>query len=356
MKDFNPVKLRFSKLIAPIINTILHPFSPNKTVKSDEDPKSILIVEAAMIGDLVLASSTIHTLRKRFLNSKISVLIHSDSQTLLNKNTSNLNLEVVDFPWVKGSTKIINWLNLIKRAYDLRNKYEWVVHLRGDIRDIWFTSFLNAERVFSSVYSGGEKFVTDHITTSSNVIHQEEDNILVAEKFGCRVNKEDFKPFFEYPISEKKSNAERKLVGISVGGSTIEKQYPFDKTLKLISILSHDCDTIFFASSKDEEALYKENGCTTFYNSDLSKTSIEISKCNYFISTDSALMHLASWFHLPQVVLFGKTPLFLTRPRYGLLKVLQNKLGLSYIEPLKIIETLAELSKTELKSELQRLQ
>ena len=100
--------------------------------------QKILIIQTAFIGDVILATPLIETLRLQFPNSKIDFLVKNGNQNLL-INHPNLNRVLV----FDKSKKIISLLALLKEIR--KEKYDLVINLQRFFSSGLLTAFSGAK-------------------------------------------------------------------------------------------------------------------------------------------------------------------------------------------------------------------
>ena len=100
--------------------------------------QKILIIQTAFIGDVILATPLIETLRLQFPNSKIDFLVKNGNQNLL-INHPNLNRVLV----FDKSKKIKSLLALLKEIR--KEKYDLVINLQRFFSSGLLTAFSGAK-------------------------------------------------------------------------------------------------------------------------------------------------------------------------------------------------------------------
>ena len=88
-------------------------FNPFKFKQIPKDIKKILIIELKYIGDIIVTTPAIHTLKERYNDSEIDLVVPSTMKDLLKNNPDIKN--IITFDGKTFSEK----LDLIKNKYDL---------------------------------------------------------------------------------------------------------------------------------------------------------------------------------------------------------------------------------------------
>ena len=137
--------------------------------------QKILIIQTAFIGDVILATPLIETLRLQFPNSKIDFLVKNGNQNLL-INHPNLNRVLV----FDKSKKIISLLALLMEIR--KEKYDLVVNLQRFFSSGLLTAFSGAKEKRGFKKNPLSFLFTksfDH--TVNNGLHEVERNLALIE-------------------------------------------------------------------------------------------------------------------------------------------------------------------------------
>jgi ADP-heptose:LPS heptosyltransferase len=100
-------------------------------------PKRILLIRADYIGDVLLTTHTLPSIRKRFPASKICYLVSSKSKTIIVNNPYIDTIVTYDPPWFfkKGLKQAMpEYIRLL--AWIRRQQFDVAVDFRGDVRNI----------------------------------------------------------------------------------------------------------------------------------------------------------------------------------------------------------------------------
>ncbi|MFB5649510.1 glycosyltransferase family 9 protein [Leptospira wolffii] len=113
---------------------------------------------------------------------------------------------------------------------------------------------------------------------------------------------------------KKSLDKRKKIIGIHPGSGPLEeKRWPMDRFLRVVESLKPDFNIIVFGSRAETDPFIDIQGirvCT----GELSDVASVIGVCDFFLSADTGLMHVASVFGIQQFVLWGPTSFTRTRP------------------------------------------
>ena len=291
---------------------------------------NILIIKLSSIGDCLLATPAIESIRKAHPDSFITWLIEDKAKDIALLNPHVDEVLIID----KKNFKIKNYLSLIKKLRSRR--YDLSIDLQGVDRTSIF-SFLSGAPVryveeyanlgflcnkkiprkgrplehavkfylFLASNTGGKKIEEPNLT----LVTSEED-----KKFALDFMKNNFAKLVKKEI----------FIGINPTGTWKTKRWPIKYFIELSKkmINSFNANIVIFGG-KGEDYLADEisehfNGSNVV--SAVGKTTLKqakelLAEMDYFVTPDSGLMHIASSIsRLKTIALFGPTDPELTGP------------------------------------------
>lgn len=273
-----------------------------------EHPRSILIIQTAFIGDVILATALIETLHHALPETKIDFLVRKGNEQLL-----------LGHPHLRDVL-----------VFDKRNKYRNLVHLILKIRSSHYGYVINVQRFATTglmtVLSGGKvtigfdknplsflfsKKVVHHLEG----LHEIQRNHQLIESI---VGKERSRPRL-YPspgqFEKVKTFRNQSFITISPASVWFTKQYPVEKWIEFLSVLP-DRFKVFLLGAANDRTLCEMIVAASTSNKTLVNLAGELSllesaalmkdaDMNYV--NDSAPMHLASAMNAPVTAIFCST-------------------------------------------------
>ncbi|PIP20080.1 MAG: lipopolysaccharide heptosyltransferase II [Candidatus Omnitrophica bacterium CG23_combo_of_CG06-09_8_20_14_all_40_11] len=296
-----------------------------KTIDVYKDALSnfkILLIKFSSLGDIILSTASLRAIRQKFLhNYKITFLVGEESKDLLFNCPYIDELLVCDFKnRYKGTA------GLLKLATILRKKnFDIVIDLQNN-RKSHILSFLTL--ALNRYGYDNKKFgfllnqrIKDERPLMDPVTHQFRilkmlDIDLENPKLELWPTQEDQSYIDEFLKSEWLS-AHQMLIGINISASSrwLSKNWPLHHIVKLCEELSRrDMRVAITGTEKDlteAHILINKLKDIKIINA-CGKTTINqlaclIKKCDIFISSDSAPLHVAASEGVPFVALFGAT-------------------------------------------------
>ena len=316
---------RFSDMLYIILSYILSFFynqTPPKSVKK------ILVLELAHIGDIIMTTPLLNSLRHNFPQAHITFICGSWAEPLL-RNNPYVN-EIVTYNsaiFTRGSKKT-SFVEAIKLFNHLRkSNYDLLIDLRGDYASLFFC-------LLGLARSRIEWWASHIIERKLNKLeyeHYVDSKLRILEKAGLSIQKSDLelktdentKKFVKNYFKSKKIAEKDFVVVIAPGSGWQYRRWPKEKFALLADklIQENNARILFIGNKKERElcgyiaSLMKHDAINSAGDMSLMQTAELIRNCRLFIGNDSSPMHIASAFKVPTVALFGSNPPTLTGPK-----------------------------------------
>ncbi|MBW2981182.1 lipopolysaccharide heptosyltransferase II [Candidatus Woesearchaeota archaeon] len=304
-------------------------------------PRKILIIRSGAIGDVLMTTPLIKSIRSRFPKSEISYLCGKWSKEAIETNHDVDKLIVFDDDIIfkKKLFRVFKLVKKIKKqkfdlCFILDKSYLWnlfAYFCRVPVR-IGFDRFGEGFSNTHNVRYDGSKHEVDYYLDIARLI-----NAKVYDKMEFFVAKKDVIFADKFFSRNKLSN----VIGIAPGGAgnpgqkMFAKRWPKGKYEKLIEVLLKKHDIILFGGKNDVEITreilnnLRNKGLNnkildTAGKVNLKQTAALMKKCKLVISNDSGPMHLAVAVGAPLIAIFGPTDPKRFGPRKGV--VLRKKI------------------------------
>ena len=272
----------------------------------------ILIIQTAFIGDLILTTSFIREVFKKYKNPEIHILIKSGTEEILSNNPYIKQIISYDKKMNKSLLYFFKFLNKIRNE-----KYEICYSPHFSHRSSIISFFSGAKKRIGYLQAGFSFLLTTKINRPLKGIHE------VDKLFSLLETDQVFELSSKRPeifINESKITIQKNLPDefICIAASSLweTKRMPENKfvelilefrksnTLPIILIGSKAdfelCETILSNSNKKD--IYNFAGKTS-----LSELAYLISKSKLVVSNDSSPIHFASAFNIPTLMIYGAT-------------------------------------------------
>ena len=282
--------------------------------------QKILIIRFSSLGDIVLTSPVIRSLKQKFPKSQIFFLTKSRYHDLL-KNDPNI-FSLIEFDPKEKHKGISGFLKLVEELKTFN--FDLVVDLHANLRSFlirhllktklkikynkrWFTRFLLVHFKFIHVKS----------------IHTVDSYLKALKKIGVNSSEKDPEIFLDQEsenflkdfLVEKNIEKDNIMVGIHPGARWKTKRWNEEKFTQICRILNQKpkVKIILFGDRNDQELIEKISSPALnrklfkAVNLPLNKFMSLIKRCDCFITNDSGPMHIASALGVPVVAIFGPT-------------------------------------------------
>ncbi len=300
--------------------------------KTGKPVENILIIKLSSIGDCLLSTPAVESIRKGYPDSFITWLIEDKAKDIAFLNPYANEVLVID----KNNFKFKDYLSLIKKLR--RRRYDLSIDLQGVDRTSIF-AFLSGARIrcyeeYATLGFLGNKKI---IRKGRPLEHAVKFYLFLAENCGgAKVEEPELKLLtseedkrFAADFLENNFNADDDVnkgifIGINPGGTWKTKKWPVKYFIELSKKLIDyfNANIIIFGGSGEEylagdilKALNSRKAASAVGKTNLKQAKELLAKTSFFITPDSGLMHIASSIEsLKTIALFGPTDSRLTGP------------------------------------------
>ena len=317
-----------------------------------QNPKKILIIRSGAIGDVIMTTPLLKSLRKHYPSAEIIYMVGDWSKKIIagNKNIDRM----ISFPdniiyqkEIKGTLNLIRQLRKekIDLAFILDKSYHWSIlaYLSNIKRRIGFNRIgLNGDEGFANnfniLYNGSKNELDYYLDLAKLIsiniaIEDEKTEIFLSEK----------DELFAQEFAEK-NKLSSQTIGLVPGGAKNPgqeldlKRWPIEHFISLIKLLlknQPNSNLILFGGPGDVEVSVKiyfalkeqkintDNIIDIIGKTSLQETAAIMRKCNLIVTPDSGPLHLAAAGKAKVIALFGPTPAHRFAPKQAI--IFQNK-------------------------------
>jgi len=320
MKYFNKQKRRWGLLVDKVFISSLF---FKKSVISNVSSQSILIFDFHRIGDIVLLTALLKSIRKKYKNYQITLVAGKQSRAILANNPGIINeLIIFDAPWVTGHYSIQKFIKTIQLIKSLRKvQFGFGIEVRGDLRQIILMHICGVKNIIGFSFTGGSHLL-NHSVPYDTCKHLIDYHKQIATFLKCP--KENFYP--EIWLSKVEKNHlssmisnKNQIIGIHPGASNQLKMLPYETIVNVIRELTKRKYTIcLFQGPQEKEYISKivhhTNSKVRIIQTELRDMILNIASCSLVLSMDSACGHIASALKVPSVIVFGPTEYQFCKP------------------------------------------
>ena len=272
----------------------------------------ILIIRLSSLGDVILTSPLIRTLKNKFPHLKIDFLVREEfKDTVLfnpylnsiitfNKKENSFELISKETKTEKSKNKIAN---LPSQNYDL------VIDLQNNFRSRSISKNL-AHRIFKFKKPSVKKFLL--VKFKWNLLKE---IIPIPVRYANSIPefKLDENGLEIFTGSNEQKTILENNIGFCPGSRHKTKMWDENYFVELGKMLSSEGKNILIFGGKDDKEICAKissqiaNSQNLSNDNKLFKTAEEMKKCKAVICNDSGLMHLALAVNVPVIAIFGST-------------------------------------------------
>jgi heptosyltransferase-2 len=281
------------------------------------NPKRILILQTAFLGDVILCTPLIKALRELFPDAFISFLLIPETKEVLGNNPYLNEILIYDKRKKKGIGSFLQIMGKIKER-----KFDLAVIPHRSLRSALLAYLSGIPQRIGFDKSAGFFLFTHQIVYPLNV-HEVDRNLSLLSNFNVHLS--DISPEL-FPSSEDFSYArqllhdsgikeEDKIVGIAPGSVWATKRWLPKRFAEVSDLLIKKAGAkVVFLGSQDDKKLcleivnmMTEKPVILADRTDILQSAAIISFCKVILSNDSAPVHIASAMRIPVVAIFGST-------------------------------------------------
>ncbi len=267
----------------------------------DFSNKKVLIIRFSSLGDILLTSPIVRSLKKKFPSIDIRFL--TKEQYL---STVKFNPYINDILLFNNSSKISDFRKKIKSQ-----KFDYIIDLHSSLRS-FLISFAMGIKVFRIHKPRIKKALL--VKFKYNLLKNYD---LIPEMYcksipGFELDELGLDLFIDCKTNEKVKK-EDNLIGICPGAKHLTKswgEHNYSELIKFLNKLNYK--VALFGGKSDKELCERLSNAGSFVTNNCSDDDLitmgkEMLKCKLVLGNDSGLMHAASGLKLPVIVIFTST-------------------------------------------------
>ena len=320
------IRNRFKKNLIYLIDCVGKIIVPAPVRLRVEKPKKILVIRLDHIGDVLMTTPFIKSLKRRFPDASITLVVKKWAYDVVKDNPYIDKIKVYNSPWTIAKNEKITkqgMVDFMKFISEVRKeKYNLAFDLKGDFRSILMIYLSGSKRKIGYAIRGGGFMLTDIVdyrpeeheidkslsllTTLniSNTSHEPE--IFLSDEDEGMVRG----IWNQMGVQEKKTT-----IGIHPGGASFYKRWPEVKFIELIRFLKKErkMQILIFGGRYERDIVskirekVKENGVFIMPELTLCQMAAAFKRCQALICNDSGPMHVGIATKTPVVAIFGPT-------------------------------------------------
>ena len=286
--------------------------------------RKILVLELWHMGDVVLATPVLQSLRAMYPDAKITLLAKKHACELLASSALVDQIVTFDFPWTAMSDKYdpsrydkVAIREIVKRLKD--EQFDLCLDCRMDLRSNVLTRSIGAKRRVGYDFGGGGFLLTDSIEAPSADQHKVDDWMALLEPLRSSAPGK----FLDVPdpvlmVTDGERDDARKLlesydigprdlvVGIHPGGSHAAKRWSVDNFSQVGRTVRerHGAKLIVFVDPEGSGSDMQPGMNAALVRTSIREMMALFTQCDLVLCNDSGPMHIAAALGVPVVAIF----------------------------------------------------
>tara|TARA_Y100000310_G_scaffold336995_1_gene422951 strand:+ start:10480 stop:11535 length:1056 start_codon:yes stop_codon:yes gene_type:complete len=306
--------------------------------------KKILLLLLGGIGDSLLFTPTISALRKIYPEAKITALARDKPVKAMLERNKQVD-EILHYPFLQAGyiKSLLYVLKLRKEKYDLSILAYPANRMQHNI----ISFLIGAKKRLGHIYEIKNLLSLNFLHTKKLKIryhrHCIDENLTLLRLLG--IDPKQCKRKLTFTLTKKEENYAQEyfkkhhiqekdlVIGMHPGSSKLagmmNKRWPKEKYAALADkLIKKKKAKILLFGGNDELPLrldiqkLLEGKSTIVTTGSIFETAALLEYCDAFVSNDTALMHLASYYQVPSVILLGHLNPNKTKPQHKKVRVL----------------------------------
>jgi ADP-heptose:LPS heptosyltransferase len=269
-------------------------------IKEISDLKKILIIRLSSIGDILLTTPLIRSIKKQNPNIQIDFVIKTEFFDLLKHNPYLKNI----YKYSKDNSEKRELINSLKA-----NRYEIVIDLQNNLRSREIIRHLDC-KIQRFKKNSINKFLLVHFKINKlKDAHQIP--VRYAETAGVDLDTEGL-DFITLHEPDPNLKTDEKYIGLCPGAKHFTKRWPIEYFIELGQRLESDGYKVIIFGGPSEALITGEIGnklknAINLCCESVLQSGANMKLCKAIYTNDSGAMHLASAMKVPVIAFFGST-------------------------------------------------
>jgi len=269
-------------------------------VKDISELKKILIIRLSSMGDILLTTPLIRSLKKQNPAIQIDFVLKEEFFELVKNNPNLTNIHI----YSKQSFEKQILINTL-----ISNNYEIVIDLQHNIRSKEITKSLHCQ-TFRFKKNDVRKFLLVNFKINK-LKYAPKIPLRYAETAGINLDHEGLDIFTDN-VADPRLDLNEKYIGLCPGAKHFTKHWPKEYFIELGKQLESAGYKVVLFGGLNEEELIGEianqlSSSVNLYGDSILQATANMKMCKAIYTNDSGAMHLACAAKVPVIAFFGST-------------------------------------------------
>ena len=318
------IKNPFKRRVVSLVDSVGKLIFGKRDGDCPEAIKSILLIRLDHLGDVLLTTPAIRSLKKTFPQARITMVIKEWSFEAIKNNPRIDNIIVFNPFWTIASNEgkrpegVVGIYRLIRLLR--KERFDLAIDFKGDVRNILIAYLSGAKRRLSYGIRGGGFLLTDDIPYESE-IHEIDKNLRLLNRLGINSQDDEMELYVtdedtarvEQILEHKGVDLSRETIALHYGGASQFKRWDVEKFIILAEriVENNSANVLFFGGPYERETFQlsesPEEGIFLMPDLTICQMAAAFKKCGLLVCNDSGPMHVGFAVGTPTVAIFGPT-------------------------------------------------
>jgi len=289
-----------------------------------EAVESILLIRLDHLGDVLLTTPAVRSLRQAFPQARITMVVKEWSLEAIKNNPHIDKIIIFNPSWTIPSQErtrtmgVAGIWQLVRRIR--REGFDLAIDFKGDFRSILIAYLSGAKRRVSYGIRGGGFLLTDVIPYESE-IHEIDKNLRLLTPLGINPEDNEMELYFNGEdmakvkriLAQKGIDLSRRTIALHYGGASQFKRWDVEKFITLAEriVENNSANVLFFGGPYERETFQlsesREEGIFLMPDLTVCQMAAVFKRCGLLVCNDSGPMHVGFAVGTPTVAIFGPT-------------------------------------------------
>lgn len=316
----NPYKRRIVSLLDKV-GTV---FFARRSRDPSNIVRKVLLIRLDHLGDVLLTTPAIKTLKKQFPDARLTMLVKEWSYETIRNNPTIDKIIVFNSFWTiprEEGNKSVGVTGIVRLIRHLRREhFDLAIDFKGDFRNILIAYLAGTRRRISYAVRGGGFLLTDIVPYEPG-IHEIDKNLKLLSPLGVNSQESNMElhvddkdiAAVESIFAKKGIDSKRRIIALHPGGGSEYKCWGGEKFITIAEKLTKDSFTnvLIFAGHYERKSFQVEGksarGIFVMPNLSVCQMAAAFKKCDLLVCNDSGPMHIGFAVGTPTVAIFGPT-------------------------------------------------
>ncbi len=318
------IRSPFKRRIVSLVDNVGKLFFERKNGDCPKIIKSILLIRLDHLGDVLLTTPAVKSLKQRFPHARITMVVKQWAFEAIKDNPHIDKIIIFNPSWTvpgQEGTKTAGLRGIWELIFRLRKeRFDLAIDFKGDPRNILIAYLSGARRRVSYGIRGGGFLLTDVVPYESE-IHEIDKNLKLLTPLGIHsedshmelfINGED-KTRAEQIFAEEGIDLNRQTIALHYGGASQYKRWDMEKFITLAERLvkNNSTNVLIFGGHYERKASRvvadPKRGIVVMPDMTICQMAAAFKRCDLLVCNDSGPMHAGIAVGTPTVAIFGPT-------------------------------------------------